>query len=76
MLGTCSGAYGCLILSGDHSQLRIDNSGEDTEEYIELLGTAGGSLEGVTLVVISDGTGGSGVIEVALDLSVSVTAPL
>jgi len=51
------------------SEIRIDQSGSDYDEYCEVAGTPGESLAGVWLVTIGDGTGGSGVIETALDLS-------
>ena len=51
------------------SEIRIDQPGGDDDEYFELEGTAGGSLDGFTYLVIGDGTGGSGVIEAAVDLT-------
>jgi len=51
------------------NEVRIDNPGGDTDEYFELAGDPGESLDGLTYVVIGDGTGGSGVIETAADLT-------
>ncbi|HVS16403.1 MAG TPA: lamin tail domain-containing protein [Thermoanaerobaculia bacterium] len=50
------------------SEIRIDQTGTDNDEYFELEGTPGASLDGATYLVIGDGTGGSGVIEAAVDL--------
>ena len=54
------------------NEIRIDQPGGDDDEYFELEGTAGGSLDGFTYLVIGDGTGGSGVIEAVVDLAGSV----
>lgn len=51
------------------NEIRIDNTGTDTDEYFELAGQAGASLDGYTYLVIGDGTGGSGVIENVTDLT-------
>ncbi len=51
------------------NELRIDQTGTDNDEYFELRGTPGASLTGYTYVVIGDGTGGSGVVEEAEDLT-------
>ncbi|MFQ5411884.1 MAG: hypothetical protein ACE5EC_06285, partial [Phycisphaerae bacterium] len=58
----------------DFSQVMINEirSGQpdaDTDEYFELVGPSGFPLGGLTYLVIGDGTGGSGVIEEAIDLS-------
>ncbi len=45
------------------SEIRIDQPGTDNDEYFELTGAAGGSLDGLSYIVIGDGAGGSGVIE-------------
>jgi len=46
------------------NEIRTDDPGADTEEYIELTGTPGEPLDGLYLVVIGDDSGGSsGVIE-------------
>lgn len=54
------------------SEIRIDQSGTDNDEYFELAGPAGSSLDKLTYIVIGDGTGGSGVIENVTDLSGNV----
>jgi predicted extracellular nuclease len=50
------------------SEIRIDQSGTDNDEYFELVGTPDASLDGVTYLVIGDGSGGSGVIEAVVPL--------
>ncbi|MFT7579834.1 MAG: hypothetical protein ACI9MR_001501 [Myxococcota bacterium] len=51
------------------NEIRIDQLGTDTDEYIELSGTAT-DLANLTLLVIGDGSGGNqGVIEEVIDLS-------
>ncbi len=54
------------------NEIRIDQTGADNDEYFELIGPSGASLDGLTYLVIGDGTGGSGVIEVVVDLAGSV----
>lgn len=53
------------------SEIRIDQSGTDDDEYFELSGAPGMSLEGLTYIVIGDGSGAAagGVIESVTDLS-------
>ncbi|MDH3944105.1 MAG: ExeM/NucH family extracellular endonuclease [Anaerolineae bacterium] len=51
------------------SEIRIDQPSSDYDEYFELMGSPGASLDGMTYIVIGDGTGGSGVIEHVLDLT-------
>jgi uncharacterized repeat protein (TIGR01451 family) len=51
------------------SELRVDQPSTDTDEYFELTGEVGDSLDGLTYIVIGDGAGGSGVIEAVVDLS-------
>lgn len=53
------------------SEIRIDQTGADNDEYVELAGPPGTSLNGLTLLVIGDGTGGSGVIENVVALGAS-----
>ena len=50
------------------SEIRIDHTGEDLQEYFELAGPPGSSLNGLTYVVIGDSSGGSGCIEASIDL--------
>ena len=45
------------------NEIRIDQPGTDDDEYIELAGQPSTSLAGLSLVVIGDGSGGSGVID-------------
>lgn len=51
------------------SEIRIDQPGADVDELAELAGPAGAAIENLTYLVIGDGTGGSGVLEVVIDLS-------
>jgi hypothetical protein len=51
------------------NEIRIDQPSIDNDEYFELAGDADASLDGLTYLVIGDGTGGSGVIEAVVDLS-------
>ena len=53
------------------NEIRIDQPSTDNDEYFELRGTPGTVLDGITYVVIGDGSGGSGVIESngAIDLT-------
>ena len=50
-------------------ELRTDNLGTDVEEYFEIRGDQSMDLTGVWYIVIGDGSGGSGTIECAIDLS-------
>ncbi len=50
------------------NEIRIDNPGGDTDEYFELAGLPQ-SLDGLSYIVIGDGTGGSGTIENVTDLT-------
>lgn len=45
------------------NEIRTDQPGGDTDEYLEIIGTPGASLDGISLVVIGDGSGGQGVID-------------
>ena len=51
------------------TEIRIDQPGSDNDEFFELTGAPGASLDGLTYIVIGDGTGLSGTIESALDLT-------
>jgi len=51
------------------NELRIDHSGADDNEYVELGGPASTSLDGYSYIVIGDGTGGLGVLETVIDLT-------
>lgn len=51
------------------NEIRTDQTGADIDEYFELLGgPPGATLDGLTYLVIGDGTGGSGVIEAVVSL--------
>jgi hypothetical protein len=52
------------------NELRVDQTGTDTDEYFEIKGTPGASLTGYSYLVIGDGSGTSrcGVIEAVIDL--------
>ncbi len=54
------------------NEIRIDQGGSDNDEYFELKGGSGTSLDGLTYLVIGDGTVGSGVVEAVVDLTGSV----
>lgn len=51
------------------NEIRIDQPGNDNDEYFELIGDANQSLEGFSYLVIGDGSGQSGTIEAVIDLS-------
>ena len=66
---TPGAANDCGQVSVSISEIRIDQPGSDDDEYFELAGDPGDLLDGLTYLVIGDGTGGSGVIEAVVDLS-------
>jgi len=51
------------------NEIRIDQPGADNDEYFELRGKPGVSLTGITYIVLGDGAGGSGIVEVVLPLT-------
>ena len=51
------------------SEIRIDQPGSDSDEYFELQGPAGASLDGVSYIVIGDGSGGDGSVEAIVNLT-------
>ncbi|MEZ6005505.1 MAG: hypothetical protein R3F33_15120 [Planctomycetota bacterium] len=53
------------------SEIRIDQTGADNDEYFELVGAPGTSLAGMWYIVIGDGSSTtlSGVVETVVDLS-------
>lgn len=56
-------AAGAVVIN----EIRIDQTGTDNDEYFELFGTGGESLDGVSYLVIGDGP--TGVIEEVTDLT-------
>ena len=53
----------------DINEIRIDQPGSDSDEFFELAGAPGTSLDGLTYLVIGDGSGGSGTIESVVNLT-------
>ncbi|MHC4317684.1 MAG: lamin tail domain-containing protein [Planctomycetota bacterium] len=51
------------------NELRLDQPGGDDDEYFELVGEPGTSLDGLTYIVIGDGGGGDGTIEAVIPLT-------
>ncbi|MEQ8764614.1 MAG: hypothetical protein RL885_11850 [Planctomycetota bacterium] len=51
------------------NEIRIDQPSTDNDEYFELFGTPNQALDGLTYVVIGDGSTASGTIEEAIDLT-------
>jgi hypothetical protein len=51
------------------SEIRVHQAGADVDEYFELFGLPGASLDDLTYIVIGDGPGGSGCIEASIDLT-------
>ncbi len=52
------------------NEIRTDNQGTDTDEYFELVGPSGGSLDGLWYIVLGDNTAGRcGVIESVTNLT-------
>ncbi|MBK8914585.1 MAG: hypothetical protein IPM64_08280 [Phycisphaerales bacterium] len=59
-------AGGAVAMAGANiriNEIRTDNPGGDINEYFELWGAPGASLDGLTYIVLGDGAGGSGVVE-------------
>jgi hypothetical protein len=56
------------------NEIRIDQAGADTDEYVELIGDPGTVLDGFSYIVIGDGTGVLGVLETVIDLTGLVIA--
>jgi hypothetical protein len=51
------------------NEIRVDQSGADSDEYFELYGAAGESLDGLSYLVIGDQSSNQGYIEAVIDLS-------
>lgn len=62
--GSAMAGFGITI-----NEIRTDQTGTDNDEYFELFGPAGASLNDLTYLVIGDGTGVSGVIEAVVPLT-------
>lgn len=72
-LGLAAGLTGLAHGGGIQiSEVRIDQPSTDNDEYFELAGPGGASLDGLTYLVLGDGTGGSGVIEAVVPLDGSM----
>lgn len=50
------------------NEIRVDQPGNDNDEYVELHGSSGTSLDDLTYLVVGDGPEGSGVIEAVIAL--------
>ncbi|MFQ5525066.1 MAG: lamin tail domain-containing protein [Thermoanaerobaculia bacterium] len=66
---TPGAANDCAQVSVSISEVRIDQPSTDNDEYFELAGNSGDALDGLTYLVIGDGSGGSGVVEAVVDLA-------
>lgn len=51
------------------SEIRVHEPGPDDDEYFELAGPPGASIDGLTYIVIGNGPGGSGCIEGVVDMT-------
>ena len=52
------------------NEVRRDEPGSsDNNDYVEVRGPSGQSMDGISLIIIGDGAGGSGVVEEVIDLS-------
>ena len=79
LVTTCASIFACILLGTGSAfaagvvlnEIRIDHSGTDTDEYVELAGPAGTALTGLTLVVIGDAGAAPtcGSVEASIDLS-------
>ncbi|MDG1490766.1 MAG: hypothetical protein P8M11_05255 [Planctomycetota bacterium] len=56
------------------NEIRIDQPSSDDDEFFELLTEPGASLDGLSYIVIGDGSGGSGVVESITDLTGNSTS--
>lgn len=68
-LGVCLGWSATAAAAVTLNEIRTDQSGSDTNEYVELRGNPGESLNGLSLITIGDGSGGSGTIENVVSLN-------
>ncbi|OUW04256.1 MAG: hypothetical protein CBD11_00775 [Phycisphaera sp. TMED151] len=51
------------------NEVRRDEPGADNNDYVEVRGPSGQSMDGISLIIIGDGAGGSGVVEEVINLS-------
>jgi len=51
------------------TEIRVDQPSTDNDEFFELTGIGGFSLDGLTYITIGDGSGGSGTVEAVVDLT-------
>lgn len=58
-----------VIVPVNLSEIRIDQPSTDIDEYFELAGPAGSSLNGLTYIVIGDSGSANGIVENVTDLS-------
>ncbi|MBU3729171.1 MAG: hypothetical protein FGM37_07995 [Phycisphaerales bacterium] len=72
-ISCATGGTGCERGPVNISEVRLDMPSTDTHEFVEVTGPAGQALD-VTIVIIGDGTVGSGVVERARSL-VGITMP-
>jgi len=73
-----TGLVGATLHAGSFpelSEIRVDQPGPDNDEYFEIQGPPGFPLDGLTLITIGDGAGGSGVIEAVVGLNGQVLDP-
>ena len=61
----CASSLACAI---SINEIRIDQPTADNDEYFELAGSPGESLDSLTYLVIGEGVGGSGTIEAVISL--------
>jgi hypothetical protein len=59
----------CEFVDVRLNEIRSDMAGPDTIEFVEIAGAPGTALDDLTLIVIGDGTVGSGVVERARSLA-------
>lgn len=67
--GDVEAVIGVDLITLALNEIRIDQPSTDNDEFFEIFGTPGASLDGLTYVVIGDGAGGSGTIEAAVPLT-------
>ena len=68
-----TGSASCERATISFSEIRIDQTGTDTDEWVEFVGAPGASFAGLTMIVVGDSTAGvSGVIECVVNLTTAV----